>query len=74
MSFLVQIFISLVLMVAAYLIMPKPKRASAAASEMDNPTASAGSPIKVVFGTVTIKDPNVLWSGDKSIRTYKVRA
>lgn len=75
MGFLAQIVIALVMMVVSYLLMPKPKTGSATKSDgMDDPTASAGSPIKVVFGTVTIKDPNVLWYGDKSTHTFKTKA
>lgn len=75
MGFLVQIVISLVLMVAAYLLMPKPKSGAASqADSMDDPKASAGSPVKVVFGTVTIKDPNILWYGDKATHTFKTSA
>jgi hypothetical protein len=49
---------------------PKPE----AAKDMENPTAEAGRPIPVVFGTITVKGVNVLWYGDKSRRTYKVKA
>ena len=73
MSFIIQIVISLVLMVAAYLLMPKPKTESTTAGDMENPTASAGSPIKVVFGTITIKDPNILWFGDKETNTFSTK-
>lgn len=48
---------------------PKPE----AAQDMENPTAESGRPIPVVFGEVTIKSPNVLWYGDKEVRTYKVK-
>jgi hypothetical protein len=41
---------------------------------MDNPTADAGRPVPVVFGTVTVKGLNVLWYGDKSKQTKKVKA
>ena len=75
MGILAQILISLVMMVAAFLLMPKPKAMSNADPEgLEDPKASAGSPLKVVFGTKTIKDPNILWFGDKSTRTYKVKA
>ncbi len=74
MNFIVQIAVALVLMVAAYLLTPKPKSSPQSQNDMDDPKASAGSPIKVVFGTVTIKDPNILWYGDKSTRTFKTKA
>ena len=30
--------------------------------------------VPVVFGTVTIKSPNILWYGEKREHTYKVNA
>ena len=75
MNFVAQLVIALVMMVVSYLLMPKPKSgATSDVDSMDDPKASAGSPIKVVFGTITVKDPNILWYGDKSTRTYKVKA
>ena len=73
MPFLTQILVSLVLMAVAYLLMPKPKSQSPNSKDMDDPTASAGSPVKVVYGTITIKDPNILWFGDKQTHTFKVK-
>ena len=75
MWFIAQILVAVVLMVASFLLMPKPKSSSSTDTQStDDPKASAGTPVKVVFGTVTIKDPNVLWYGDKSTHTFKVKA
>lgn len=75
MNFVVQFVIALVMMVAAYLLMPKPKMPSSSDAEsMEDPKVSSGTPIKVVFGTKTVKDPNILWFGEKSTRKYKVKA
>jgi hypothetical protein len=41
---------------------PKPKPASL--QDFDAPTAEEGRSIPVVFGTVWLKGPNVLWFGD----------
>ena len=49
---------------------PKPD----AAKDLDDPTADAGRPIPVVFGTITVKGLNVLWFGDKSSLKKKVDA
>lgn len=49
---------------------PKPD----AATDFDDPTADAGRPIPVVFGTVTVKGLNLLWFGEKSQSTSKVKA
>lgn len=49
-------------------IPPKP----AAIQDFEIPTAEEGRPIPVVFGTVLIKGPNVVWWGDlrsRAIRT-----
>lgn len=67
--------ISLAVQIAAYIIMPKPKAPKPeAAQDLQNPTAEAGRPIPVIFGTLTVKGPNILWFGDKTIRTYKMKA
>lgn len=61
--------------VIAYLLTPKPKKVKPeAAKDMDDPTADAGRPIPVVFGTVTVKGLNVLHFGDKNSRTLEVDA
>lgn len=74
-GWLVALLISLAIQVVAYIIMPKPKAPKPeAARDLESPTAEAGRPIPVVFGTVTVKGPNILWYGDKSVRTYKVKA
>ncbi len=49
---------------------PKPKPASL--SDFDAPTAEEGRPIPVVFGTVLIRGPNVVWYGD--LRTEAVKS
>lgn len=77
MGWFVQLVIAIVMLAVSYLIAPRPKSSSgppATAQELDDPTADAGAPIPVVFGTITIKSPNVLWFGQKSIKTYSVDA
>lgn len=66
--------ISVALQVASYILMPKPKAPKPeAAQDLQNPTAEAGRPIPVVFGTMTVKGVNIIWFGEKSIRTYKTK-
>lgn len=74
MAFFLNLLIALVLMVVAYLIMPKPKQQSPEIEDMDDPVAEAGKPLPVLFGTMTIKGLNVLWFGDKSYVKSKVKA
>lgn len=74
-GWLLGLLISVAIQIVAYIIMPKPKAPKPeAAKDLENPTAEAGRPIPVVFGTVTIKGPNILWYGEKSINTFKVSA
>jgi hypothetical protein len=57
------------------LFMPKPKAPKPPeATDLENPVAEAGKPIPVVFGTITVKGLNVLWYGNKSHETKKVKA
>ncbi len=75
MELIVAIVVSLVLNIVAALLAPKAKQPKPeAAQEMEDPTADAGRPLPVVFGTVTVKGPNVLWFGDKSVLEYEVDA
>lgn len=75
MAWFIGLLIGLALAVVAYLIMPKPKVAKPdAAKDMESPTADAGRPVPVVFGTMTVKGLNVLWFGDKSTRTREINA
>ncbi len=75
MPWFIPFLIGLALNVVSVLLMPKPKQAKPeAAKQMDNPVAEAGKPIPVCFGTNMIKEPNILWYGDKSIYKYKVNA
>jgi hypothetical protein len=58
-----------------YLLMPKPKTPKPEAmTDLEDPTAEAGRPIPVVFGTITVKGLNLLWFGNKGLRTYKTKA
>lgn len=73
MGFLISLLISTALMVVSYLLMPKMKQEKQETSELENPTAEAGIPLPVLFGTKTTKGPNCLWFGDKSYRKSKVK-
>lgn len=74
MAFFLSLIIALALMVVAYLIMPKPKASKNEIKDMDDPTAEAGKPLPVLFGTKTIKGLNVLWFGEKRYKKRKVKA
>lgn len=57
-----------ILVVSAFItaaMIPKPEQPKPAElSDFDAPTAEEGRPIPVVFGTVRVTGPNVLWYGD----------
>jgi len=68
----VQLVISLVLMVLAYALQPKPPvPPSAGLGDVTAPTAEVGRPIPVIFGTVRLAGSNVLWYGDLSTNPIK---
>ncbi len=63
------------LQVLGYLLMPKPKTPKPeAARDLENPTAEAGRPVAVVFGTLTVTGPNILWYGEKTLKERSVKA
>lgn len=66
-----QLVFAIVLAVISYALQPRPKMpVPAAATEMDNPTASAGTPLPVVFGTMTVKSANFLGYWAKEVHEY----
>ena len=69
---LVQLAIAVALTVVAYLLTPKPKTPKSEVRDLEDPTADAGRPIPVVFGTVTVSGVNVLWFGEKTTETKTI--
>lgn len=68
------LIVALIFIALSFILRPQPKKQKpAAAQQQDNPTAAAGRTIPVVFGTITIKDPNILWYGDKTTQQVKVK-
>lgn len=68
----VQLLWFLVTTVISIALAPKPKAPrSAAIEDFSFPTAEEGRPIPVVFGTVDITGPNVVWYGDLSNKKIK---
>lgn len=72
-SFFIQIAIGLTIAVVGYVLTPQPKRSKPPeARDLEAPTADAGRPIPVVFGTMDIRGPNILWYGELETRQYEV--
>lgn len=69
----VQLIIAIVMLIVSYALAPKPKNQNASVQEGEVPTASASDPIPVVFGTVDLKQSNVVWWGDPSTRAIKTK-
>jgi hypothetical protein len=59
----------------SYLLRPKIKAPKPdAVKDLEDPVAQAGMPVPVPFGSPTIKGLNVLWFGEKQVRTVKQKA
>lgn len=72
MALLTQILVGVALQIIGYLLMPKPPGPKPPTLEdFKDPTADAGRPIPVVFGSVTLTGPNNIWFGEKSISSRK---
>jgi uncharacterized membrane protein len=70
----VQIVLVIVALIISYVMMPKPKVPRPSALEDFNvPTAEDGREVAMVFGTVWIDDPNVVWYGDLRTTPIKVK-
>lgn len=59
--------------VLSSLLAPKPKTTTPQPGDVDAPLATADSPIPVLFGTRTIKQPNCVWFGDVRTTPIKVK-
>lgn len=71
---LANLLIAAAFQVVAYVITPKPKAPKPpAVQQAENPTAEAGKPIAVLFGTGLISELNVLGFWDKATRQYQVK-
>lgn len=74
MTILGYIALLIVSQVISYALAPKPPSpVPASIADFDVPTAEEGRPIPVVFGTVTITGPNVIWYGDLGIEPIRKR-
>lgn len=59
-------------LVLSYALAPKPPQPKQPEiSDVDAPTAEEGKAIPVVFGTVWVTGPNVIWYGD--LRTTPIK-
>lgn len=71
---LVALIVTVALNVVAYVITPKPKGPKPeAAQQAESPTAEAGKPIPVLFGTARLSETNILGWWDKSVRQFQVK-
>lgn len=72
--FLVQLAIGVGLMILGYMLMPKPKQEKPPSTDdLDEPTAEAGRPIPVIWGSLAISSPNLIGNWDKFSRHRKMR-
>lgn len=73
-NFIAQLVVGLALSAISYALSPRPKIDKPKAAGLDAfslPTAEEGRPIPVVFGTVLITGPNVVWAGDLRVDPIK---
>jgi hypothetical protein len=75
MAWFLTLLIGLAINIVAYLIMPKPKQPQPTETkDLDDPTAQAGRPLPVVFGSIRIQGLNVMWFGDKATVMRKLKS
>lgn len=71
--FLLQLAVGVVLNIIGFLLMARPKQPKPpAVRDLEDPTAESGRPIPVVFGSMTVTGLNILYYGDKSIRSREI--
>jgi len=72
--YLIMIAISIAISVIAYALTPKPKSPKPpAAADFQSPTADAGRPVPIVFGTLTVKGTNILYYGEVQTIEYEYK-
>ena len=65
MQFVIYLALLIVSTAISYALAPKPESPNPASlDDFDFPTAEEGRAVPVVFGTVRITGPNVIWYGD----------
>lgn len=61
--------------ILSVVLAPKPNKPKPAAlSDLNFPTAKEGIPIPVIFGTVTITSPNVVWYGHLGYEAVRTKS
>lgn len=71
-NFVVMLIISVALSALSYILTPKPKTEKLKpANKIDIPATDMGREIPVIFGTVMIRDPNIVWFGHMKIKAVK---
>jgi hypothetical protein len=75
MQFLAYIAVLLIATYVAYALAPKPPQPKPASLEdFDIPTAEEGRPLPMIFGTVLVRGPNVIWYGDLGTEPIKSKS
>lgn len=73
-DWIIALIVTIALNVVAYVITPKPKGPKPeAAQQAEAPTAEAGKPIPVLFGTARLSETNILGWWEKGTRQYQVK-
>lgn len=68
----VQIFLLVVSLIVSYALRPKPVIPKPASlGDFDIPMAELGRAVPVVFGTMVLRSPSVIWYGD--LRTTAIK-
>jgi len=67
-----EIFAFVIITALSLLLRPKmPDTQPPAVGDIEFPTAESGTPITVVFGTVLVTGPNIVWYGDLGYTAIK---
>jgi predicted phage tail protein len=68
----IYLLISLALQVVSFLLTPRAKTNKPdTVQDLESPTAESGRPVPVIFGTIPVDSPNILWYGEKSTKEEK---
>lgn len=66
------LLVAIAMMVLTFLLAPKPKIEKLKPdTEIEVPATEVGRPLPVIFGTVIIRNPNIVWFGNIMIKEVK---
>ena len=74
-TLIAQLLIGVAFLALSYILAPKPRGPRRpSVTDLQDPTAEAGRPVMVIFGSIEVRGLNILYSGQKDINVREIDA